>query len=196
MTRSRLLRAATLVAALVLAGCAQVTKVASGDTVLRNRLTVTVTTPWNQFERGLGDNTPVWTIDGITVDALQFYVAVKDGELIAPTPSEPKGLTPLAFRAAMQPADIVSLYQGLWTRDGSAFTLEKIEPAEFAGGPGFRFEYQLVRKLDDVRLRGIAWGAVRNGELFLINYAAPRLGFFPRGIGAVEALVKTARVKA
>lgn len=196
MTRSRLLRAATLVAALVLAGCAQVTKVASGDTVLRNRLTVTVTTPWNQFERGLGDNTPVWTIDGITVDALQFYVAVKDGELIAPTPSEPKGLTPLAFKAAMQPADIVSLYQGLWTRDGSAFTLEKIEPAEFAGGPGFRFEYQLVRKLDDVRLRGIAWGAVRNGELFLINYAAPRLGFFPRGIGAVEALVKTARVKA
>lgn len=196
MTRSRLLRAATLVAALVLAGCAQVTKVASGDTVLRNRLTVTVTTPWNQFERGLGDNTPVWTIDGITVDALQFYVAVKDGELIAPTPSEPKGLTPLAFKAAMQPADIVSLYQGLWTRDGSAFTLEKIEPAEFAGGPGFRFEYHLVRKLDDVRLRGIAWGAVRNGELFLINYAAPRLGFFPRGIGAVEALVKTARVKA
>lgn len=196
MNRSPAPRLAAFVVALVLAGCAQVTKVASGETVLRNRLSVTVTTPWNQFERGMGDNTPVWTIDGITVDALQFYVGLKDGELIAPTPSEPKGVTPLAFRAAMQPADVVALYQGLWTRDGSAFTLEKIEPAEFAGGPGFRFEYQLVRKLDDVRLRGVAWGAVRQGELFLINYSAPRLGFFPRGIGAVEALVKTARVKA
>lgn len=196
MKRSSVLRLSTLVVALVLAGCAQVTKVASGETVLRNRLSVTVTTPWNQFERGLGDNTPVWTLDGITVDALQFYVALKEGELIAPTPSEPKGLQPLAFKASMQPADIVALYQGLWTRDGSAFTLDKLEPGEFAGTPGFRFEYQLVRKLDDVRLRGVAWATVRNGELFLINYSAPRLGFFPRGIGAVETLVKTARVKA
>ena len=196
MTLTPALRVAALVAALVLAGCAQVTKVASGETVLRNRLSVTVTTPWNQFERGMGDNTPVWTIDGITVDALQFYVGLKDGELIAPTPSEPKGVLPLAFKAAMQPADVVALYQGLWTRDGSRFTLDKLEPAEVAGTPGFRFEYQLTRKLDDVHLRGVAWGTVRSGELFLINYSAPRLGFFPRGIGSVEALVKTARVKA
>lgn len=196
MKRSPALRLGALVVALVLAGCAQVTKVASGETVLKNRLSVTVTTPWNQFERGMGDNTPVWTIDGITVDALQFYVGLKDGELIAPTPSEPKGVLPLAFKASMQPADVVALYQGLWTRDGSSFTLDKLEPAEFAGQPGFRFEYQLVRKLDDVRLRGVGWGAVRNGELFLINYSAPRLGFFPRGIGQVEALVKTARLKA
>jgi hypothetical protein len=36
---------------------------------------------------------------------------------------------------------------------------------------------------------------VRNGELFLINYSAPRLGFFQRGLAPVEALIKTARIK-
>jgi hypothetical protein len=196
MTLTRSLRLGAFVLAALLAACAQVTKVASGETVLRNRLAVTVTTPWNQFERGMGDNTPVWTTEGITVDALQFYVGLKDGELIAPTPSEPKGTLPLAYKAGMQPADVVSLYQGLWTRDGSSFALEKLEPAEFLGGTGFRFEYTLTRKLDEVRLRGVAWGALRNGELFLINYSAPRLGFYARGIGQVEALVKTAKVKA
>jgi hypothetical protein len=196
MTRTSYLRLGALLVAAVLAGCAQVTKVASGEAVVRNRLAVTVTAPWNQFERGMGDNTPVWTTEGITVDALQFYVGLKDGELIAPTPSEPKGTLPLAFKATMQPAEVVALYQSLWTRDGSAFTLEKIEPADFLGGRGFRFEYALTRKLDDVRLRGVAWGTVRYGELFLINYSAPRLGFFARGLPPVEALVKTARVRA
>lgn len=188
-------RFAALLMALVLAGCANVTKVASGETVVRERLVVAVDREWNQFERGLADNTPTWTVEGITIDALQFYVAIKNGELIAPNPREGKGVQPLTFRSTMQPADIVGLYQSLLTRDGSSFTLEKLEAAPFAGAPGFRFEYALIRKVDDVRLRGTAWGAVHNGELFLINYSAPRLGFYARHVGHVEQLVKTARIR-
>ena len=63
------------------------------------------------------------------------------------------------------------------------------------GTRGFRFEYSLTRKVDDVRLRGVAYGAVRNGELFVINYSAPRLAFFPKYAAQVEALAKTAKVK-
>jgi hypothetical protein len=195
MTTALPIRLAVLLAALVLAGCANVSKVASGEAVVKNRLAVTVEAPWNQFDRGIADNTPTWTFEGITVDALQFYVGIKDGELIATTPSRGKGAVPLAFKSSMQPADVVSLYQGLFTRDGSSFTLDKLEPAEFVGTRGFRFEYSLTRKLDEVRLRGVAWGAVRNGELFLINYSAPRLGFFPRYVPQVEKIAQGARVK-
>ena len=192
---TRLTRLATWCLAFALAGCAAVSKVNTGDSLIRDRLSVTVDTAWNKFERGVGDNTTVWTVEGITIDALQFYVGLKNGELIAPTPREGKGMLPLAFKSDMQPADIVSLYQGLLTRDGSAFTLDKLEPASFVGTNGFRFEYSLTRKIDEVRLRGVAWGAVRNGELFLINYSAPRLGFFARHIGQVEKLAASARVK-
>lgn len=190
-----LTRLATLAVAVTLAGCAAVSKVSSGDALVRDRLAVTVDMAWNKFERGLGDNTTVWTVEGITIDALQFYVGVKNGELIAPTPREGKGVLPLAFKSAMQPADIVALYQGLWTRDGSAFTLDKLEPAPFIGENGFRLEYSLTRKVDEVHLRGVAWGAVRNGELFLINYSAPRLGFFGRHIAQVEKLAASAQVR-
>ena len=188
-------RLSALALAVVIAGCANVSKVNTGETVVRNRLSVTVDTAWNQFERGMSDNTPTWTVEGITVDALQFYVGIKDGELIAPTPNGGKGVLPLTFKATMQPADVVALYQGLFTRDGSSFTLDKLEPADFVGTRGFRFEYSLTRKVDDVRLKGVAYGAVRNGELFLINYSAPRLAFFPKYVGRAEALAKSARVK-
>ena len=73
-------RAVAVLLAVALAGCATVTKVDSGETLVRNRLAVQVSEPWNQFERGFADNTPTWTLEGITVDALQFYVGVKDGE--------------------------------------------------------------------------------------------------------------------
>jgi hypothetical protein len=188
------LRIATYALALFMAGCAMVTKVDTGETVVRNRLAVKVDSPWNQFERGLADNTPTWTVEGVTIDALQFYVGIKDGELIAPT-QQGKGSQPLTFKASMQPAEVVALYQGLFTRDGSSFTLEKLEPAEFVGTKGFRFEYELMRKVDDVRLRGVAWGAVRNGELFLINYWAPRLGFYPKYAAQVETLARSAKLR-
>ena len=187
-------RAGIVIAAVVLAGCANVAKIETGEALVKNRLAVQVATPWNRFERGLADNTTTWTVEGITVDALQFYVGVRDRELIAPTPNTGK-VEPLAFRSSMQPAEVVALFQSLFTRDGSSFTLDKLEATEFVGTNGFRFEYSLVRKLDDVRLRGVAYGAVRNGELFLINYSAPRLAFFAKHVGRVETLAKSAKVK-
>ena len=190
-----LVRASLLPIVFALAGCAVVSKVETGDTLVKNRLSVQVASPWNKFERGQADNTATWTVEGIFVDALQFYVGIKDGELIAPTPSGRKDVQPLNFKSTMRPADVVALYQGLLTRDGSSFTLERIEPAEFVGTNGFRFEYSLVRKVDDVRLRGLGYGAVRNGELFLINYSAPRLAFYPKHVAEVEAIARSARVK-
>lgn len=187
--------ALALAATVLAAGCAQVSHVATGEVVLRERLAVTVDKPWNQFERGLGDNTPTWTQDGITVDALRFYVALKDGALIVPTPSEPKGTKPLAFKAGMSPSEIVALFEGAFVRDGSTFQLERLTPQPFAGQAGFRFEYSGVRKLDEVRLKGIGWGSVRNGELFLITYSAPRLSFFDRHVASAETIAKSARIR-
>lgn len=178
----------------LLAGCAAVSKVETGQVAVRERMLVQVASPWNRFERGQSDDTPIWTQEGITVDALQFYVGVKDGQLIAPTPREGK-LAPLAFKSSMQAADIVALFQSLQTRDGSTFQLDKLEPVDFVGTRGFRYEFSVVRKLDDVRLRGVAYGAVQRGELYLISYTAPRLAFFNKYAAQVEAIARSASIK-
>jgi hypothetical protein len=95
----------------------------------------------------------------------------------------------------MQPDEIVSMFEGMLTRDGSRFTLVKLEPSPFGTGKGFRFEFELIRKLNSVRLLGIGYGAVSKGELFSIVYFAPRMTFFPRHISQVEKIGASARVK-
>lgn len=186
---------AALTLAVLMAACASVSKVATGDALVGNRLALRLDTAWNQFERGLGNDTPTWTVEGVTVDALQFYVGIKDGQPIAKALNQAKHQKPLNFSADMQPADVVALYEALLTRDGSSFQLDRLEPAQFLGGQGFRFEYALNRKADDVPMRGIGYGAIRGGELFIIHYSAPRLVFFPRYLPRVETLVLSAQLR-
>ncbi len=63
------------------------------------------------------------------------------------------------------------------------------------GAPGFRFEFSGIRKIDDVRLAGVAWAVVRNGELYAITYTAPRLAFFGQHLKSAEAIAASARLK-
>jgi len=191
MTTKRLL--ATFVIAAALAGCANVVKVGPGDTVVADRVALNIDGAWNQLTLHGSGTTATWTQDGITLDLLQFYVALKDGEALGPAAT--KEQRPLVFKATMQPHEIVSLFQGLYTRDGSTFSLDRLEPADFMGGKGFRFQYTVVRKFDDVKLSGVAWGAVRGNELFAMTFTAPRAGFFPRHEKRVEHIARTARLK-
>lgn len=180
---------------LLLAACGSVLKVAQGEVVIKDRLGVKAEHAWNQFERGVDDGTTTWTNEGVTVDSLKFYVGIKDGAVIAPLPPQAKGVQPLTFRASMQAQQIVALYESMLTLDGSSFTLDKLEPTEFLGQKGFRFEYTLNRKADEVPMRGLAVGAVHKGELFLVHYTAPRLVFFQRYQGRVEAIVRSAQLR-
>ena len=180
---------------LMLAGCAQVSHVPAGQAVVGQRMVVDLDRGWNQFEN-LGSGTmPTWTREGITVDTLVFYAGLRSGDLIAPTPAEPKGQPALIYRAEMKAADIVSLFERLYTRGGSTFTLDNVSQESFVGVPGYRFEFSSIRKSDDVRLRGVGWFAQRDGELFAITYTAPRLAFFPAGIGSAESIAHSARAK-
>jgi hypothetical protein len=123
-------------------------------------------------------------------------VGLKDGALIVPTSSEEKGQAPIAFKSGMKAADVIALFERLYARGGSTFTLEKVEQVSFVGTGGYRFEFSSIRRSDDVRLRGMGWFAIRNGELWAITYTAPRLAFYQAGVGEAEAIARSARIKA
>jgi len=182
-----------LLACLILAACATVTKVDSGQQLVGDRLAVELAGPWNQFNRGV--DVPTWTVEGFTVDRLQFFIGIKDGEPIAKRPRGADEQRPLTFHASMKAHEIVALFEGLYTQDGSTFTLDGVEPAAFLGEQGFKYSYTLVRRADDVRLAGVGFGAVHNGELTVINYSAPRLGFFPRYREQIEKMALSARLR-
>ncbi len=188
---ARRLSAAILLA--VLAGCASIAKVETGPRTIGERLTVQIDGPWNQVNApGLGPAI-IWTMEGLPVDQLMIYTGVRDGAAINATP---RGSTKsFNFRATMEPEEIEAMFEAMLTQDGSSMKLTKLEPAPFGGQRGYRFEFDLVRKKDNVHIAGIAYGAISKRELFAIVYVAPRLTFFPRHVASVVKIAESARIK-
>jgi hypothetical protein len=185
-----------LVAALLLcslAGCASVAKVESGPRTIGERMTVNLDGAWNHVTAPNMGPAQTWTMEGLPIDQLLIYSGMKDGQVMH-AEAGGSGRKSFAFRSTMQPDEIVAMFEGMLTRDGSSFKLVKLEPASF-GEKGFRFDYQLIRKVDNVQLSGIGYGSVSKGELFAIIYLAPRLTFFSRHQGRVEQIARDARLK-
>jgi hypothetical protein len=186
-----------MLALLLLGGCVSVEKVATGERLVGERMTVQIEGPWNHVN--LPNNGPAqqWTMEGLAVDQLLLYSGIKNGELIhrefaATRDGQQKSFS---YRSNMQPEDIVAAFEGMLTHDGSRFRMVKLEPVNFGGGKGFRFEFQLVRKINNLTLNGVGYSASSKGELFTILYLAPRLTFYQRHVGTVEKIAASARIK-
>ena len=131
----------------------------------------------------------------LSAEFQQYALRVARGENLAPYRGPGSDKKSFDFHAGMQPDQIVALFEGMLSRDGSTYRLTKLEPAVFGGAKGFRFEYALTRKVDNVQLSGVGYAAVDRGELFAIVYMAPRLAFFGRHAPTVEAIARSAHIK-
>jgi len=184
-----------------LAGCAQMVKVESGQVTIKDTLSVTTASAWNRFDLpqlnlsvapGAAE---IWTQDGVTLDALAFFVGVSQGETLGKAmPGSTKKLP--QFRSAMTPGEIVELYEQMVTQDGSAFALKRVAPGRFGEQPGFRFEHTITRKSDSVLLKGVGQGAVVKGKLYLVVFTAPSIYYYERHLPQVEPLMASARIRA
>jgi hypothetical protein len=180
----------------LLASCASVRKVEPGNRAVGERLVINLEGPWNHLDFPAVKPAEIWTMEGVTVDELRIYSGIRDGQVIHPEgPVSGKEVKKFAFRSAMESDEIVSMFEGTLTRDGSSFRLVKLEPYTFGGRKGYRFDYELIRKVDNVQQLGMGFGAVDKGELFALVYHAPRLTFFPRHKARVEAMAKAAVIR-
>lgn len=185
----------TMLFAAALAACApvQTRKVESGERTIGDRLVVNLDGAWNHVSAPNMGPAQTWTMEGLPVDQLLVYSGIKDGEAVHAQASGSQRKS-FSFRSDMQPDEIVAMFEGMFTRDGSTFKLAKLEPSGFGGGKGMRFEYALVRKVDGVQLSGMGFATVSGGELFAMIYMAPRLGFFSRHEARVEQIARSAKV--
>lgn len=196
MKNSKIAFILMLIAAL--AGCVSVTKLESGERPIGDRLFVTLVGAWNQINAPNIGPAQLWTMEGVPVDQLLIYSGLKDQMAIHAERATfgDSVRKSFIFRSDMQAHAIASLFEGMLTRDGSSFKLLKLEPAAFGGEKGgFRFDFSLIRKYDNVQLSGFGYATVSKGDLFAIVYMAPRLTFFSRHQIRVEAIAKSARIK-
>lgn len=179
---------------LLLGGCATVTKVGPGEVAVRDKVEARLDSAWNRMDTAGTARSELWTTDGVSLDILEFYVAIPEGEPLAQLNGRRERQLP-RFRNGMAPQEIVELFEALVTEGGNSFRLEKLAPAAFAGGDGIRFEYVLVRKGDEVEMKGLGYAVVRNKQLYLLNYRAPRIYYFDRHLARVESVARSLRIK-
>lgn len=197
-------RLAVLLLALVLVACASIEKM-DGEQVVNDRLVVHVPKAWNKvIDRWEVTPYDTWTQEGIPLDHLRFWGGVRPGQPLvvkyamysrAPDAKEPRVPT---FRPGLAPEKLVRLFEELYASAGTV-TVTKVEPTVFAGQKGVRFEFTLLRRRDDLEMRGVVWAATRPDEVYgeelhAAAFVAPKLAFFDRLLPMAEAVVQTARV--
>ena len=196
---------AALLLALSLAACSIMTRV-EGDAVLNDKLVVHVTDSWNRLnDPWEGESYESWTQEGVPLDHLRIWAGVQPGQPLMNKPMfysreadsrEPRVPT---FRNRLAAEKLVNLFEELYANEG-VVTVTRIDPGSFAGQAGVRFEFTIVRRADDLTLKGIGWLAVKHSptqgeELYAATFTAPQQAFFDRLLPKAEAVVKTARIK-
>lgn len=191
-----------LAAALVIAtgGCAVFgyTMVQPGARVAVAGSTLTVTPPaaWNKAGtiRGPGKDAELWTLDGPALNELTFYGGIEDDRPLFREVSRRERPLP-RFSSTMLAPDVAALFESSYrVASGTPlFEMRGMEPATFAGRPGFRFGYSYVLQGEEVRRRGEATGAIVDGRLYLISFEAPEIHYFGRDEAAYRRIVESAR---
>ncbi len=167
------------------------------ETVLPGQFSVKGQAGWNRLdEGGKVDRDLWWTVNGAPLDLVRFFTGLAPGQPMIQVKGQAAQKRMPTFQAKMQPEEIVEMYEALVTSDGNTFKRDKLAPCAFAGGDGFRFEFTLVRKSDEVTLKGAGWGVVRNDKLYLMVFQAARIHYYPDLLPKVEAMAASARIGA
>lgn len=189
---------ATIALALLVASCAPYVLVKPQRVTVKDSLSVEPDIAWNKINQQdiTGrSNTEIWTADGPLLNTLTFFAGIEDGKTLFVQTSEQEKRDKLpAFRGSMTPTEVMELVESTYAKisQSSLTRTRNLRPAQFAGAPGFRFEFSYVGK-DEIDREATAAGAIRNGRLYLIVYQGTRLYHHGLRQAQAERIIESAR---
>lgn len=162
-------------------------------TVLKSDLKVTPSQDWNRLGSRIGRNAESWTLDGLTLNDLTFYSGIPDNTTLFRAADKKNKPLP-NFSKTMLVPDIAQLFESSYriANETSLMSIDKIEPASFAGQSGFRFTYSFTIQNEEVKRIGEARGAIANGKLYMITFEAPSIYYHERDIESFRKIADSA----
>jgi hypothetical protein len=163
--------------------------------VAKSALMITPAVDWNRIGARPGRNAESWTLDGLSLNDVTFYGGIaNDTTLFRDAKKKTEPLP--RFSATMLAPDIAQLFESSYrvSVGTSLMSIDSIEPAVFAGQPGFRFAYSFVVQGEEVRRKGEATGAVIGGKLYLITFEAPVIHYFDATVVRYRELAASAAI--
>jgi hypothetical protein len=163
--------------------------------VAKSPMTVTPGEDWNRWSTRPSKKGETWTLDGVSLNELEFFGGVLPGEAIYRERSKKDEPLP-KFDAKMLAPDIVAAVEGSYRilLKTSLFAIDGQEPAKLGGHNGVRFTYHYTVQDEDVRRKGEGRAAIVEGKLYLVTFAAPEIHYFDAGIGEARRVMDSARI--
>ncbi len=163
-------------------------------TVARSDMAVVPQIEWNRISQRPGSNAERWTLDGELLNDVLFFGEVASGDTLFREVNRREMPLP-QFASDMLLVDLPDFVESSLriAKGSSTFTTTSVEPTQFLGQGGVRFEFETLGS-DDLLRKGIAVATIIDGELFMMLYEAPSLYFFDRNRADFEQLVSSAHL--
>jgi hypothetical protein len=162
--------------------------------VANSVLTLRPEIDWNRIDRRPGSDAERWTLDGELLNDVLFFGELQDEDTLFREVDRRNSPMP-EFSDTMLLIDVPDFYETSLriTKGLSSFEVLSVEPMDFLGERGVRFEFETLGS-DDIRRKGIAVAAIVGRKLFMMTYEAPKVFFYERNLGDFEQLVQSARL--
>jgi hypothetical protein len=166
-------------------------------TVAKSGLAVTPAQPWNRLGGRVGRNAESWTLDGLTLNDMTFYGGIANNTTLFREIDKKNAPLP-RFSSTMLIPDVVQLFEASYrvANGTSLMSIDSVEPATFAGSPGFRFTYNFTIQNEEVKRLGEARGAIVGGKLYMITFEAPIIYYYNRDVEAFRKVAEGAKIGA
>lgn len=177
------------VVALVVGGCATYSLVEPRLVTIAGAYMVDPQIPWSAAREGAWE---VWTVDGPSLQSIQFLKGLEDGEpLFRPRGDEKRP----NFRKTMTASEIMELVVDSFSAVGAQkIRAMNLRPAAFGTAQGFRFELAYLTATG-LEKQAMVAGAVLSHRLYLIIYSGAREHYYPKYREHAERIIQSVRLK-
>ncbi|MEM7541367.1 MAG: hypothetical protein AAF384_07235 [Pseudomonadota bacterium] len=191
-----ILRSGIIALLLGLAACAPQYAVVENTQQQIGPLGVNPTQQWNEVPKthSIGRK-PTWTVNGVTLDSLTFFVDVKDGEALLSSQGKEDKSYP-TYASDMLPHELVEMVEKTFAVELSANISEsgELAPVTFGGQPGFEFEFRYITP-DELKRRAYVIGAIKNETLNVVVFQAAALHYFDKILPSARSMLRGASVE-
>lgn len=157
-------------------------------------ISVTPKTDWNQASARPSKLGQAWTRDGFDLNRMEFFAAIPTGQPLYRERSKTRNPMPKFDSALLLPELADFFERSFRAQHGiSSFVVEESAPATLGGHPGLRVRYRYVLPNDELVRSGEVRLAVVNNQLYVANFYAPQLHYFPAGLAEANAIMDGAR---
>lgn len=155
---------------------------------------VTPQTDWNQASARPGKQGRAWTRDGFNLNGLELFAGVPDGQPLYRERSKKQNPMP-RFSSAMLLPELAEYFERSFRVQNrlTDFTAIETSPTTFGGHRGLRMRYRYTRPNDALVRLGEVRLAVVGKRLYVANFYAPELHYFPASLSEANAIMDGAR---